>query len=73
MRRFLNFFVGAYCGLIVGAVAALLLAPMTGRELQSQSRMRAEVIAAEVRKAYEDKERELKDYLESLKAPRLAP
>ncbi len=46
---------------------------MTGRELQSQSRIRAEVIAAEVRKAYEDKERELKDYLESLKAPRLAP
>jgi len=71
MQRFFSFIAGAMCGAAFGAVTALLLAPMSGRELQTQSRARAERIAAEVRKAYEDKQAELKAQLEALKAPRL--
>jgi gas vesicle protein len=55
---------------LVGGVAATLLAPMSGQDLQAQSRARAEAIAAEVRKAYEAKEAELKAQLEALKAPK---
>ncbi|HLB48366.1 MAG TPA: YtxH domain-containing protein [Anaerolineales bacterium] len=71
MQRFFSFVAGAMCGAAFGAVTALLLAPMSGHELQTQSRARAEQIAAEVRKAYEDKQAELKAQLEALKAPRL--
>ncbi|MBM4423000.1 MAG: hypothetical protein FJ030_06350 [Chloroflexi bacterium] len=71
MQRFFSFVAGAMCGAALGAVAALLLAPMSGRDLQEQSHARAEQIAAEVRKAYEDKQAELKAQLEALKAPRL--
>ncbi len=71
MQRFFSFVAGAMCGAAFGAVTALLLAPTSGHELQTQSRARAERIAAEVRKAYEDKQAELKAQLEALKAPRL--
>jgi len=70
MNRFFNFVAGAFCGALVGAVAATLLAPMSGQELQSQSRARAEAVAAEVRKAYEDKQAELKAQLDALKSPK---
>ena len=70
MNRFFSFAAGAFCGALVGAVAATLLTPMSGQNLQAQGRARAEAIAAEVRQAYEAKEAELKAQLEALKAPR---
>ncbi len=72
MQRFFSFVAGAMCGAVFGAVTALLLAPMSGRDLQDQSRARAEQIGAEVRKAYEEKQSELKAQLEALKGHRPA-
>lgn len=71
MQRFFSFVAGAMCGAALGAVAALLLAPLSGRELQEHGRARADQIAAEVRRAYEEKQAELKAQFEELKAPRL--
>ncbi len=67
MQRFFSFVAGAMCGAAFGAVTALLLAPMSGRDLQDQSRARAEQIASEVRRAYEDKQLELKAQFEALR------
>ena len=72
MNRFFSFVAGAFCGAVVGSVAALLLAPLSGRELQTRSRVQAETIIIEVRKAYEEKEKELKAQIEALKAPKQA-
>jgi gas vesicle protein len=52
MRRFFSFFAGAVCGALVGAVTALLLAPVSGEELRRQSMERAEAFRGEVRDAY---------------------
>ncbi|MBI2976858.1 MAG: YtxH domain-containing protein [Chloroflexi bacterium] len=71
MQRFFSFVSGAFCGAVVGSVAALLLAPLSGRELQRLSRARAEAMVDDVRKAYEERQAELKAQLEALKAPRL--
>ena len=68
MQRIFSFVAGALCGAAFGAVTALLLAPMSGREIQNQGRMRAEQIADEVRRAYEDKQAELKEQLEALRS-----
>jgi len=70
MQRYFSFVAGAFCGAAFGAVAALLLAPVSGHELQEQSRARADRIAVEVRRAYEEKQAQLKAQLEELKAPR---
>lgn len=70
MQRMFSFVAGALCGAAFGAVTALLLAPMSGREVQTQTRLRAEQIADEVRQAYEDKQTELKAQLEALKSQR---
>ena len=40
MNRIMSFLAGAFCGAVVGSVAALLLAPASGRDLQSQARER---------------------------------
>jgi gas vesicle protein len=70
MQRTFSFIAGALCGAAFGAVTALLLAPMSGREIQEQGRLRAEQVAEEVRRAYEDKRAELKAQLEALKSQR---
>ena len=73
MQRFFSFVSGAFCGAVAGSVAVLLLAPLSGRELQHLSRARAEAMVDEVRKAYEERQAELKARLEALKAPRFVP
>lgn len=73
MRRLFSFLSGVFCGAIVGSAAALLLAPASGRELQAQGRAKAEQLVQEVRRAYEEKQAELKTQLEELKAPKRAP
>ena len=67
MQRFFSFVAGTLCGAAVGAVAALLFAPVSGRELKAQSRAGVERIAAQVRQAYEDKQVELRMELNALK------
>ena len=63
MRKILAFAAGAMCGAIVGAVAALLLAPMSGSEVQARARQRVESIVAEGRKAAEERRAELERQL----------
>jgi gas vesicle protein len=68
MQRIFSFTAGALCGAAFGAVTALLLAPASGREIQARGRERAENIAAEVRRAYEERQAELQGQLAALKA-----
>ncbi len=66
MRKMLAFVAGAMCGAIVGSVAALLLAPMSGGEMQQQARQRFEEIVAEGRKAAEERRAELERQLRQM-------
>jgi gas vesicle protein len=69
MSRLISFLVGVVIGGVVGAGAALLLAPVSGSELQSQMRERADYIQLEVRKAATEKRAELEQQLATLRAP----
>jgi len=69
MRRMFSFLAGALCGAIVGAVAALLLAPASGLELRQDVRSRVDDLVAEGRRAAEDRRAELQAQLAALKRP----
>ena len=69
MRRMFSFLAGALCGAIVGAVAALLLAPASGLELRQGIRLRVDDLVAEGRRAAEDRRAELQAQLAALKRP----
>jgi len=66
VRKILAFTAGAMCGAIVGAVAALLLAPMSGSEMQQQARKRFEDIVEEGRKAADERRAELEEQLRQM-------
>lgn len=68
-----SFLAGALSGAVVGATAALLLAPASGEELRAQARERYETLLRDAREAAATKQAELKAQLEALKAPRTAP
>jgi gas vesicle protein len=67
MRGFFSFLAGLLSGALVGGVAALLFAPMSGDELQAEARSRVDRVVADVKKAVEQERRRLEDELESLK------
>jgi gas vesicle protein len=67
MRRLVGFIAGAMCGSIVGAVAALLLAPSSGMELRQNVRVRFDEMLAEGRQAAADRRTELEAQLAALK------
>jgi gas vesicle protein len=67
MRRLVGFIAGAMCGAIVGAVAALLLAPSSGMELRQNVRVRFDEMLAEGRQAAADRRTELEAQLAALK------
>ena len=48
MRRFGNFMVGILMGAMVGSIAALLFAPMSGEELRTQAAERADAVRQDV-------------------------
>jgi len=62
MRKFFSFVAGLMSGSIVGATAALLLAPSSGEELRLEAQARWEEALDEAKKAMEEtrlqKERE---------------
>ncbi len=70
MGRISGFLAGLMCGAVVGAVAALLLAPMSGRELQVQTRDQFDHLVEDARRAAETKRVQLEAQLEALKAPK---
>ncbi|MEX0787415.1 MAG: YtxH domain-containing protein [Anaerolineales bacterium] len=69
MRRLSNFITGAFLGALVGAVAALLLAPASGEDLQSRAREKLASLRDEVQNAYSSRKSQLEAELESLRQP----
>ena len=72
MNKFLNFVAGATLGALVGATAAILLAPVSGEELQAQIREQVEQIQLEVKTAASERRAELEEQLSTLREPRPA-
>ena len=72
MAKISGFLAGLMSGAIVGAVAALLLAPMSGSELQTQTRDQFNQLIEDARHAAETKRVQLEAQLEALKAPKPA-
>jgi gas vesicle protein len=70
MRRLISFFVGAVMGGLVGATAAVLLAPSSGNDLRQQLRERGIKLQVEVKAAAAARRAELEDQLATLRAPR---
>jgi|GEM_PF-327919 len=66
MNKFMGFLAGAFCGALVGSVASLLYAPMSGKELQAEARNRFENIVSETRYAAQAKQAELQAKLADL-------
>ena len=67
MQRALSFIAGIISGLVVGAVAALLLAPESGVELRLHTRGWLDRALEEARQAAEAKRRELNEQFAALK------
>jgi gas vesicle protein len=72
MGKISGFLAGLMSGAIVGAVAALLLAPMSGHELQAQTRDQFDHLIDDARHAAETKRVQLEAQLQALKAPKPA-
>jgi gas vesicle protein len=72
MRRFFSFLVGTLTGALVGAAAALLLAPMSGEELQDRARERVSTLTDDIRDAYAARVAQLEAELEDLRKPQKA-
>ena len=73
MNKFINFVAGATLGALVGAAAALLMAPVAGEELQAQIKEQVEQIQLEVKTAASERRAELETQLATLREPRQAP
>ncbi len=67
MRKFFSFLAGIMCGLVVGGVAALLLAPMPGTQLQERIGERVDHLKSEIESAVAEQEKRLRAEFERLK------
>jgi len=67
VRSFFNFVFGVLSGALVGAAAAMLLAPSSGDELRSALTSRYEGALANFRSTVEQERRKLEEELDSLK------
>jgi gas vesicle protein len=72
MKSTFSFLAGVLSGALVGAVAALLLAPMSGEQLQHDARQQFDHVMADARSAAEEKRAQLEAQLAALKKPRPA-
>lgn len=70
MRRMFGFFIGVVVGGLVGSTIALLMAPESGESIRGQLRERGQNFLADVRNAADSRRIQLRDRLESLRAPR---
>ncbi len=70
MRQTLSFLAGALCGFVVGAAAALLITPWSGKELQGQARQRYQMLMEEGKQAAAARRAELESQLTALKHSR---
>jgi gas vesicle protein len=67
MRKTISFFAGVLAGALVGSVAALLLTPESGSELQLRIRTRAQRLIEEGRQAAAARRAEMEAQFESFK------
>jgi gas vesicle protein len=67
MRKIVSFLAGLLAGAVVGAAAAILLAPYSGSELQEQVRTRVQGLVEEGRRAAAARRAELEAQLEAFK------
>ena len=72
MNKIINFVAGAALGGLIGAATAILLAPVSGEELQAQIKAQVEQIQLEVKTAATERRTELEEQLASLRQPRPA-
>lgn len=70
MRKMFGFLIGVFVGGLVGSTIALLLTPESGDELRSELRERGQNFMGEIRQAADTRRIELKDRLESMRAPK---
>jgi len=70
MRRMFGFLIGIVVGALVGSTIALLLAPERGDDLRTQIRARGQNFFNEVRHAADERKIELRQRLDTLRAPR---
>ena len=70
MKRMFGFLIGIVVGGLVGSTIALLMAPESGEELRSKIRSRGEGFYNEIRHAADERRIELRQKLDSLRAPR---
>ncbi len=70
MRRMFGFLIGIFAGGLVGGVLALLLAPESGEQLRGQLRDRGQVFINDVRHSADSRRIELRNRLDSLRAPK---
>lgn len=67
MRKVVSFLTGVLAGAVVGGVAALLLAPYAGSELQDRVRVRMQELVEEGKRAAAARRAELEAQLEAFK------
>ena len=70
MRRMFGFLIGIAVGGLVGSTIALLLAPDSGEDLRGQLRDRGQNFFNDVRHAADERRIELRQRLETMRAPR---
>lgn len=70
MRRMFGFLIGILVGGLVGSTIALLMAPESGEGLRAELRSRGQGFFSEVRHAADERKIELRQKLDTLRAPR---
>jgi gas vesicle protein len=70
MRKLLSFILGVLSGVLVGAAAAMLLAPEAGERTRDEIQLRIDHIVDEGRRAAAERRAELEMQLEQLKRGR---
>ena len=67
MRKLVSFLAGLLAGAVVGAAAAILLAPYSGTELQDRARSRVQALIEEGKRAAAARRAELEAQLDAFK------
>jgi gas vesicle protein len=70
MRKIFSFCAGMITGGLVGAVAAILLAPMSGEDIRGQLQERTSRLREDISAAAQARRAELERELEVLRSPR---